>query len=684
MKRYRIYIAISMALSIVLQSVTTALAAKEYPITLLDEATGEPLQAANVTIGGETFTSNEAGRIFVSLPDGVYDVTALANDGWKYMPKEQKATVNSTWKNGQNLKLSKTVQVQILVVDSKNQPIPDAAVAIYDNANFQGTPVFKSKEGTGADGMVFYKTQMGDLQPGGSYWIRTAAGESYAPGTFAHSAQQFTVQSSSEMIKLVMYHPEESTMQNAPSFKEAFLEGQRVRILFDSPIYTEKGLEKEFLSPVDTASFTLQDSNGTSLLITSALLQSNQVLLTYTGGTPSAVSFSPLASSLREKGNADIRPMAFTDRPLKKEKQIDPTVKALGNEMLTLVNKEREQEGLGVLAYDDALSSMAQLKADDMFINNTWSHYSPRYGFIENQMDLFYSGKSKYDSPMFENFIAYPISKESNIDEVAKGLFQTWLKDEKFYITLMNENNTRFGLAFCNGYWVQISGRLLGEASIKVHADTEGDGGTAFVRYDASGMHVTFVAQPEAGYQFQGWYEGETEVSKEANFTIALKEDKMLTARFVSSSIPIALEVQTVDEQGKPFKDTGGEVMLADDLGQKLQAMDPEKSAILYARAYDGFTFAGWFESSNMEQPVSTEPIYILPEQKSGSFVGKFIKLDSDSPDPQSNNAVVSKEDSTLNEQSEEEEATAKTDTVLPNLSKEQSKRKGAMRAYTP
>ena len=46
-------------------------------------------------------------------------------------------------------------------------------------------------------------------------------------------------------------------------------------------------------------------------------------------------------------------------------------------ELLVLVNQERQDRGLSVLALDSQLSSAANLKIQDMFANNYWAHTSP-------------------------------------------------------------------------------------------------------------------------------------------------------------------------------------------------------------------------------------------------------------------------------------------------------------------
>ena len=51
-----------------------------------------------------------------------------------------------------------------------------------------------------------------------------------------------------------------------------------------------------------------------------------------------------------------------------------------------------------------------------------------------------------------------------------------------------------------------------------------------------SGTNATAIATPNSGYTFLGWYEGETLVSSERNYTLAMNADHTLQARFQQST----------------------------------------------------------------------------------------------------------------------------------------------------
>ncbi|MDK2918554.1 MAG: hypothetical protein PWQ37_1287 [Candidatus Petromonas sp.] len=59
-----------------------------------------------------------------------------------------------------------------------------------------------------------------------------------------------------------------------------------------------------------------------------------------------------------------------------------PTDSSSVYKMLTLINDERTKSGLKPLTLNDKLTSVAQLKAEDMAKNNYLSHTSPTYGSI--------------------------------------------------------------------------------------------------------------------------------------------------------------------------------------------------------------------------------------------------------------------------------------------------------------
>ncbi|WP_341433657.1 InlB B-repeat-containing protein, partial [Mesomycoplasma ovipneumoniae] len=92
------------------------------------------------------------------------------------------------------------------------------------------------------------------------------------------------------------------------------------------------------------------------------------------------------------------------------------------------------------------------------------------------------------------------------------------------------------------------------------------------------GDTVTFTATPDAGYAFDGWYDGETKVSSDAEYTFDVNEEVNLTANF---KVPSIIEL--------PVNDTTFE-------GYTLDQAPPSESNWTNTGAFDAF------EVSNVEK----------------------------------------------------------------------------------
>ncbi len=72
------------------------------------------------------------------------------------------------------------------------------------------------------------------------------------------------------------------------------------------------------------------------------------------------------------------------------EVQAEPAdVSADEQQMVDLVNQEREQAGLAPLTVNDELTEVARVKAQDMIDNQYFAHESPTYGSPFQMMDHF-------------------------------------------------------------------------------------------------------------------------------------------------------------------------------------------------------------------------------------------------------------------------------------------------------
>ena len=118
-------------------------------------------------------------------------------------------------------------------------------------------------------------------------------------------------------------------------------------------------------------------------------------------------------------------------------------------EVLRLVNIEREKAGLGKLVLDSKLSKIATLKSEDMATNDYFSHQSPTYG-------------SPFD--MIKSFgIQYSIAGEN----IAKGhsnpsqVVDAWMNSPGHRENIMKARFTRLGVGIAKNksgriYWTQM------------------------------------------------------------------------------------------------------------------------------------------------------------------------------------------------------------------------------------
>lgn len=122
---------------------------------------------------------------------------------------------------------------------------------------------------------------------------------------------------------------------------------------------------------------------------------------------------------------------------------------ANAQEVIKLVNKERNAAGLSALAENSRLSEVAQAKAEDMMKNGYFSHTSPTYG-----------------SP-FEMMKTFGIAYKSAGENIAKGqktpaaVMNGWMNSSGHRTNILNASYEQIGAGFCKdssgvAYWVQM------------------------------------------------------------------------------------------------------------------------------------------------------------------------------------------------------------------------------------
>lgn len=112
-------------------------------------------------------------------------------------------------------------------------------------------------------------------------------------------------------------------------------------------------------------------------------------------------------------------------------------------EVLNLVNSQRQNAGLNPLSMDAKLANMAMVKAKDMYDNNYFAHNSPTYG-------------SPFD--MMRQFgITYQYAGEN----IAKGqtspqqVMNDWMNSPGHKANILKSAFTKIGVAYYRGEWVQ-------------------------------------------------------------------------------------------------------------------------------------------------------------------------------------------------------------------------------------
>ena len=127
------------------------------------------------------------------------------------------------------------------------------------------------------------------------------------------------------------------------------------------------------------------------------------------------------------------------------------------------------------------------------------------------------------------------------------------------------------------------------------------------------GNGVEVVATPETGYNFLGWYLGNSDVpvSTDAVFTFTASKDIALLAKFEKS---FSVSVRSAGNGKVSFKDIA-ETSLNDVLiGTELTAI---------ATPYENCDFVGWFIGDSNE-PVSTDATYTFTVKENVTLVAKF------------------------------------------------------------
>ncbi|SCG82521.1 SCP-like extracellular protein [Proteiniborus sp. DW1] len=125
------------------------------------------------------------------------------------------------------------------------------------------------------------------------------------------------------------------------------------------------------------------------------------------------------------------------------------SVSAIEQEVVRLVNVERQKNGLNALELDAELSKVAREKSKDMATKGYFSHTSPTYGSPFDMMKKF---GIKYSSAGENIAMGQP---------TAEAVVKAWMNSEGHRANILNKNFTKIGVGYykaSNGspYWTQM------------------------------------------------------------------------------------------------------------------------------------------------------------------------------------------------------------------------------------
>ncbi|MGG1573873.1 LysM peptidoglycan-binding domain-containing protein [Fictibacillus sp. NRS-1165] len=129
-----------------------------------------------------------------------------------------------------------------------------------------------------------------------------------------------------------------------------------------------------------------------------------------------------------------------TQKPVAPETGLSANAK----EVASLVNQERNKQGLSPLTLNTKLSNVAKIKATDMVEHNYFSHTSPTY------------------SSPFDMMRTFGISYSAAGENIAEGqrspqqVMQDWMNSPGHRQNILSSNYSQIGVGYYEGAWVQM------------------------------------------------------------------------------------------------------------------------------------------------------------------------------------------------------------------------------------
>ncbi len=126
-----------------------------------------------------------------------------------------------------------------------------------------------------------------------------------------------------------------------------------------------------------------------------------------------------------------------------------PSNMSYEQQVVQLVNVERQKAGLSSLTLDSSISNVARKKSQDMASNNYFAHQSPTYGSAGDMLKQFGVNYSAWG----ENIASGQRSPEAVVS--------AWMHSEGHKANILSSNFTKIGVGYAvnsNGtpYWTQM------------------------------------------------------------------------------------------------------------------------------------------------------------------------------------------------------------------------------------
>ena len=109
------------------------------------------------------------------------------------------------------------------------------------------------------------------------------------------------------------------------------------------------------------------------------------------------------------------------------------------NEVISLSNQQRANNGLGSLVYNAQLSQAAQAKAQDMLAKNYWSHYN-----AQGQGPAYFVSNAGYSYSIAGENLAKDFS-------TSNGVVNAWMNSAGHRANILNSSYIHTGVAVVNG-----------------------------------------------------------------------------------------------------------------------------------------------------------------------------------------------------------------------------------------